>query len=265
MNISELIAEIAPKFPVIAEKQQEVYQSGINLGMSQGYDVGFDDGGNSVRHAMVDMVTNNGTRESLNYAFAYWSEWAFYPTFGIKPTGQCPSAFMGFKGQIDLASRLEECGVEFDFSGSTNIGYIFMNAEITRVPKLNFTSSSNLEGIFYKAPFIETIDELVIKDDGSQAFVDSSFMSTPNLKNLKITGVIGKNGFNVRWSPLLTEASILNILAVLSTTTQGLTVTLPLAAVTREFAKYSEDGNGVLTAEWAYATSERTNWNIVLV
>jgi hypothetical protein len=60
------------------------------------------------------------------------------------------------------------------------------------------------------------------------------------LTELIISGIIGNNGVNLQWSKSLTADSLKSIINALSTTTTGLTITLPTTAQSKYDEKYGE-------------------------
>jgi hypothetical protein len=148
-----------------------------------------------------------------------WNGETFYPTQDIIPLENATSLFERFSwnapaARIDLAQRLEDCGVVLDISNVTIASYIFNYAWVTRVPALNCntTKYSNLTSFFANAPYLVTIDELIIRNDGTNNF-SNTFDGSKALANIKITGVIGKN---ISFSSCpLSVASMKNIISCL--------------------------------------------------
>ena len=136
-----------------------------------------------------------------NYLFAGsgWNGNTFYPNQDIIVTENAQGLFNRFSWNsnvpiIDLAQRLEECGVILDFSQAAGISSIFEHCWVTRLPLLNFNSTKfvALSSIFANAKYLQTIDEFIIRNDGSNTF-SKSFDGCTALKNITITGVIGRN------------------------------------------------------------------------
>lgn len=128
-----------------------------------------------------------------------WNGNTFYPTQDIIPLENATSMFERFSwnasvARIDLAQRLEDCGVVLDISNAKVVTYLFNYAWITRVPALNCntTTYSSLTNVFSNAPYLVTIDELIIRNDGTNNFTNT-FDGSTSLKNIKFTGMIGRN------------------------------------------------------------------------
>jgi hypothetical protein len=105
--------------------------------------------------------------------------------------------------------------------------------------------------------YLETIEKVILKNDGSQTFNGAVFAYNYVLKNLTIEGTIGQNGFSVVDCKELSKASIISIINALSTTTSGLTVTLSKTAVVNAFGSET-------SAEWVTLKNEKSNWTVAL-
>lgn len=263
MNISELIAEITPKLPAIAEKQQAVYDKGLFHGEMHGLDRGIEQGKEEERQKTWGAIQQGGTRTNYEYAFRNWNLEGIRPIYDILPT-TCGYMFIGCGGtQTDIAQVFEDCEIVFNTSKSTSLAWMFFNSTVTRVPVIDTTSASMVDSLFYSCIYLETIDEIVLKEDGSQT-ITTILDYCYALKNLKVSGVIGSNGFNVQWSTELTEESLRSIVNALSTTTteQIRTVTLSLVAVNKAFETSEGAKDGATSEKWAELTATRSNWTI---
>lgn len=90
------------------------------------------------------------------------------------------------------------------------------------------------------------------------AQVNSDFLSIKNKiveKGVEVEEGTISNSLNMQWSTKLTKASITSIIEHLSTTTSGLTLTLPKTAKEAAFT----------TDEWVVIVAAKSNWNISLV
>ena len=196
----------------IAENEQRVYDAGIEKGKN-------------ARDAewWNTYLTPIRTGKACNYLFAgpAWNGHTFYPTEDIVIKDNSENLFNRFNWQfhspvIDLAQRLEECGVAvaIDLSQASNCSSTFYYAYISRIPKFicNGAKYTTLILVFSNAKYLVTIDEWVIRDDGTNIF-DRTFTGATALKNIKITGVIGRT---ISFSDCpLTIASLKNIISCL--------------------------------------------------
>ena len=135
------------------------------------------------------------------------------------------------------------------------ISGIFSNANgITRLGTLDFRKVTYGTGWFSYMKKLITIDKLMLSENTISPG-NFSFEECLELTNITIEGVINKNGHNFQWSKKLSKASIESIMAALSTTTSGLTVTLSKTAVNNAFTD----------EEWSALVSQHTNWTISLI
>ena len=244
-----------------ADKVDEVYDKGISEGKESQYDLFWDN------------FQNKGALKPYVCAFRRWDESAFYPKHDIlvSPSdgndyGGAISMFHQFNSQkvnnietkepIDLAQRLEDCGVILDVSRTDSFMYTFQGINVTRMPAIDLRGSTSMGYmLFLGASNLETIEKLILKEDGSQSSNDYNFQGCTKLKNITIEGVIGKT-INFKDCPL-SKASITSIINALSTTT-GAKLTLAKNAVINEFGSVESE-------EWTELVASRSNWIISLV
>ena len=250
---------IAEKILRAKSDYDAVYEAGKNAGGGGGqgsYDEGYEAGQKAEYDAFWDGYQSNGHQTMLDYFFAGkgWVKATIKPKIDLKPT-RANSMFSmnGFKG--DLAQHFETLGKELDFSNCTMINGLFSNAnEITRLGTLDFRKVTYGTGWFAYMRKLITIDKLLLSENtispGNHALQECY-----ELTNLTIEGVINKNGYSFQWSTKLSKVSIESIMAALSTTTSGLTVTLSKTAVNNAFTK----------DEWEALVSQHTNWTISLI
>lgn len=223
--------------------------------------------GDSGRRAMMAAIQNYGERCEYPYAFRNWRSDIFYPVYDIKPrysptqagdTVTATQMFLGMHGSepFDLAQRLEECGVKLDTSECNVFSYAFQSSNIMRVPEIDTRNMPSVVSIFNSAYELVTIDNLILKDDGSQDCT-LLFGYIKKLANIKITGVFGKD-VNLQWTTVLSRASIESVINALSATATGQTLTLSKTAVNAAFGSTA-------TADWQALKASKSNWTISLV
>ena len=196
-----------------------------------------------------------------NYAFAgpSWNVNTFYPTQDIVPLENAANMFNRFSWNanvsiIDLAQRLEDCGVILDISNPSTIQGMFSYAFITRVPSLNCNSTryTSLADLFYSAKYLVTIDELIIRDDGANTF-SSAFTGCTALKNITFTGVIGRT-ISFADCPLSVE-SLKNIISCLKDYTGSSEYSYTITLKSSAFS--------ALESQWAEMIDDK-KWNLTL-
>lgn len=162
----------------------------------------------------------NGRPTNNLFSGPSWNGNTFYPTQDIIPLENASSLFDRFSwnasvARIDLAQRLEDCGVRLDITNAKAVAYLFNYAWTTRVPALNCntTAYSGLTSVFSNAQYLVTIDELIIRNDGVNTF-SNTFTGCKALKNVKFTGVIGRS-ISFSDCPLTVE-SMRNVISCLN-------------------------------------------------
>lgn len=215
-----------------------------------------------------DITQDYGNRK--NYAFAFssdmWTQENFKPKYPIRPIGAANNAF-AYWGQDDFLDKKvdlrEVC--TFDLSACTTINSMFyLNRCVVAIGVLDLRNINAFETVFSGATYLETIEKIILKNDGTQTF--SNFLrNCDELKNLKIEGVIGQNGFTVQQSTKLSKASWISIINALSTTTSGLSITGSLASVKKAFETSEDANDGNTSPEWLALTATKSNWTISLV
>ena len=187
----------------LAEKVGEVYEAGRK----------------SEHDEFWDGYQTNGDRVNYNYGFYNrgWTDASFKPKYNITPTRA--TQMFAESNISDLVGILENCGVTLDLSQTTNIYMTFYWCQsLTRVPVVDTRSSTNdtqtLYCLFGQDAKLRSIEKLILKPDGSQSF-NITFSGCINLEEIRIEGVIGKNGFNVQECIRLSHDSLMSIINAL--------------------------------------------------
>lgn len=235
MSVPEPGTTIADKLTTIAENEKRVYDAGLKSGKQAAYD------------AFWDAYQSNGSRTYYKGAFCGhgWTSKTFKPKYNmVIKDAQVMFQECGSIG--DLVEILKNQGVTMDFSAVQYLEYTFYGAGISHLPEINATSSKNTQYAF-SSSYIETIDKLILKDDGSQALGSATFYNATGLKNITIEGCIGKS---ISFTPckLLTYDSLMSIINALkdySTDTSGTTRTLSLG--TTNLAKLTDEEKAIAT------------------
>ena len=211
-------------------------------------------GGDSHYDAFWDVYQQNGERTIYRWGFTGrgWTDEIFKPKYNIAPVGSSDYMFVYTK-IANLKACLESCGVTLDLSKATNTANIFAYSySLTTLPKIDLSSSTVNNGTFDGDYKLKSIDELVLGEN--TPYSNGSFNECYELENMIVTGTIGKNGFNVKWSTKLSKASIESIINALSSTTSGLSVTISKTAKEAAFTD----------AEWSALIATKSNWTISL-
>lgn len=240
-------------------------QIGYNVGYADGYAEGEANGGGGYDE-FWDAYQEYGDRRIYEYAFAGqgWTDKTFNPKYDIV-SAQSNNIFSGTRIS-DLIGCLKRAGVRLDFSNDTATSYLSQASKyLINFPTIDSRKRGHWNYGFYNCDLLHTIEKIILKDDGSQAFSNTSFGYLPSLVEIRFEGVIGKGGLNLQWSKSLSKASIYSIINALSTTTSGLSITLSLQAVDQAFADPENgDLSGEYSTEWANLITTRSNWTINL-
>lgn len=220
----------------------------------------FEAGKKSEYDAFWDAYQNNGNRDHYQHGFAGlgWTYKNFYPKYSM-----IPKYAVGMFEQsrvVDIYSRLDEKNLVLDLSECTQITNVFYAAYAEHLRRIDIRKGQDAGNLFSYSR-IATIEALVVDESVSYR---TCFVKSNALTNLTIEGTIGKNGFDVSWSPL-SKASIISIVNALSDTTTGLTVTLRLAAVNTAFETTAGAADGSTSEEWTALIATKPNWTINLI
>lgn len=246
MNIAEKLTKIAENEQLVADANAELEEALYSK----------SEGGKSWYDRFWDAFQANGNRTSYDYAFyaaggGAWTNANFNPKHQIKPT----SAVSIFSG-VSYAGDLTDVA-DVDFSQSTNLMNAFTVAvNLTRVGVVDCRAvTTNHITMFNYCQALETIDEIILKDDGTQVNNTAgwNFVNCISLKNVKITGKINFNT-SFQYSPL-TKESITSIVNALWENSSELTLTLKKSAKESAFTD----------SEWSALIATKPNWTISLV
>lgn len=238
---------IAEKLTTVAENVPKVYEAGKTAEWN----------------AFWDAFQLNGNRTAYDYAFyscgdsaanGGWTDELFKPKYDIKPKGTCYSMF--FRSNIKDLTKIG-CGVDIDFSQATTFNAIFYSSGIVTLGVLDLRNVTNISQAFQYCNYLKTIEKIILKDDGSQTISDTTFQWASELQEIRFEGAIGSN-INFQWQSKLSKASIENIIAHLSDTASGKTLTLKQIAVMSNIGSPYEQ-------EWLDLVATKPNWTISLV
>lgn len=162
-----------------------------------------------------DIAQQNGARTDYGFGFSgkSWTDVTFKPKYDINVTN---ASNMFVETEItDLKGILDNLGLKLDFSKSTGFTYTFQRSKITYLGEINTTNTNQLQWIFHNSFNLISIDKLILKDSGNQAFDNMySFGGCRSLTDIyEIEGAIGCD-INFKDSPLSvnTMKNIINAL-----------------------------------------------------
>ena len=175
---------IADKLTVIAENQQRVYEAGKAAG---GYSDGYEAGRYDEWDLFWETYQQGGARTEYadSMGFGRFTDETFKPKYTVWCTSSGGSFFRNSPITNYEALKM------VDFSKATQWNDMFRGSKITHLGVLDTRGRSNpynLYQLFYNAR-IETIDKLIVREDGKTNFQNVGWGKT--LKDIEFEGVIG--------------------------------------------------------------------------
>ena len=225
------------------------------LRAKEDYDNVHEAGKKSEWDAFWEKFQKGGARTQYPNAFAYCAidDDFFNPKYKIRPT-DAYYMFFQTNGITDLKSKQNM----LDFSQCEDLRFCFfgMGDTLQKVGVIDARAGTHdiydLQGLFNWDMALEEVEKIILKNDGSQGFLDT-FNYCTALREIRFEGVIGQD-INLQHCPLSRE-SIENVMTALSTTSSGKALTLNADAVNNAFS----------SAEWDALGSTKSNWTISLV
>lgn len=225
------------------------------LQLKQDFDDVFEAGKNVGQSDFWDIIQQNGARNHYAYAFARWDVEYVRPKYKVIITNVNGAASM-----FDSCTMKKVETKYFDFSQkatgkSNNAGYYytFANcANLEEIEDVGLIPQHNCYNTFSSCKKLHTIAKLGV--DANTKY-ENTFQYCYEIQSITIDGIIGQNRFDIHWSTKLSADSLKSIINALSTTTTGLTITLPTTAQSNYEEVY---GSG----SWATLVATRSNWTI---
>lgn len=208
--------------------------------------------------AFWDAYQQNGNRENYNLAFGgsgWTAEMIAKAKYPIRPT----RAYRMFE-----ETNISDLSVlPLDFSRCTNFVQAFCSGSIQKIGLVDVRAATDLSYLFNSASYVQTIEKVILREDGSNTFTSTTFAYTTNLTNITFEGVIGKNGFDISASKKLSKASHESIMAAVSTSA-AITVTFSKVAVDKAFETAEGANDGSTSPAWLALVDTRPNATIAL-
>ena len=197
---------------------------------------------------VLNALSNNGTRTEWQYAFrrSDFSGLAFPQS--VKVTNSY-YMFTYYAGKYLLGG--------FDFSGQNahDLTHLCRYAEkLKEFPDMGILAQANYNGTWQGCYELETIE--LIRCNENTVF-DASFSGCSKLKDVAFEGTIGQN-ISFGECGQLTKASIENIIAHLSDTASGKTITFKTTAINTAFGSTASN-------ELLNLASTKLNWNFSFI
>ena len=240
------------------------------------YDMAYTEGAKSEYDRFWDTFQNYGNRRNYQSGFAGqgWTYETFRPKYDIIPS-YCNGmlSITGIEG--DLVELLDDCKIKIDLGNAYRLdGTFSYNLYITHFPEIDVRKSgysAGTENLFSDCQAAETIDKLILPEEGSVNFGHDTFVRCYKLKNLVIEGKIKTitpdwaSYFNLHDSTLLSKNSIISVINALSEESSGLTAKFSLNAVSTAFETSAGAADGSTSQEWLALVATKPNWTISLL
>jgi len=271
MNFSlDKLRELYEKYPIIENGQKEVvimkndteqaYNDGYAAGHTKGYTDGYSAGeasgidiGRDAEHEEFwNVVMGAGARANYGYAFMGWNCEEIIPPAKISPTGGTMAMVFGNNPAL-IAVRADH----FDFSGvpvaksdtTGNYATFVACTALETIEDIGLMPNFSYNMTFANCKKLKTIAAMRV--DADTAY-NRAFAGCGALENITIIGVIGQNGFDVQYSPLLTHDSLLSIINALADKS-GIDGTWKITLGTTNCAKLSDaDKQLIVDRGWLY-------------
>lgn len=226
MTTSELLTTVAENIP-------SIHEAGKKEGIEEGKKAEYD--------AFWDTLQDYGNEQGRNYYYAFsynlWDDTTFNPKYPII-------------GQANTST------------GCHSIFYANTLITDTKVPII--VKARSLHSTFYRCKNLITIREINVSP--ATIYAEGTFQECESLVNLKITGTIEQNNFNLCWSKKLSTESIVSVIEALSDeeSLSGLSVTLSQTAVDNMVFPFTSEKTGITYNSWSELESTRDKWTITL-
>jgi hypothetical protein len=228
---------IAEKLTAVAENVPKVYEAGKKAQYDEFWD------------SFIGIKDYNNM-----FAGEMWNDTTFKPKYNIIVGALNINTMFYNNACTNIKKAFEDKGLIFDISKAVSTSNLFTYASTEELPIIDVSSSGNIAGIFSNMSRLTTIDGFKFKNGVSFANV---FNSTSKLENITIIdSVISVNNFDIHWSTKLSAASLYSIINALSTTTSGLTITLPTTAE----ANYNANPPVGAPQTWAALVATKQNY-----
>ena len=190
----------------------------------------------------AEKITKIAENQSKVFEAGKNDLWDMLQSYGNRR--QYQTAFYGFNGS--------NFNPKYDIIASSGYATFSTSTIVNIECDIDVSGATNCTAMFSAMPNLKKIKKLICSSACNFA---SAFNGDISIEEIRFEGELGQTGLNLQWSTKLSKASITSIINALSTTTNGLTVTLSKTA--KEVA-FTAD-------EWNSLIATKSNWTISLV
>lgn len=203
---------------------------------------------------LLNAVTDYGARTDYECGFYRWNCEYIRPQYKVVPTSD-KSGYYTFSYNTKLKILESK---HFDFSKKTpgsnatnDYGYFVRGcSSLEKIEDIGIQAPVGYVVTFYNCPKLHTIE--VLRSSAATTW-NTAFSYCSSLKNLKIEGEIGKNGFNVAACPL-THESLMSIINALVDKTGDTSTTWTITLGSTNLAQLTDAEKAIATTRgWTLA------------
>ena len=254
MTLSDMAANVGQVYNVGREAGViEGESSGWARGLTEGIELGKEEGKQAEYDRFWDTLQDNGNRTDYKMAFSFggWTAENFDPKYGFTPS----DAYYMFRNSSIRASLIDilaKRNLSFDTSNCTNLGYAFYTSVFTELPIIDMTQCEGTTAnyIFADNQYLKKVS-IKVAPNTFTAYT-GWFRSNSALEDLEIIGTLD-NSLDLGTCPKLNRNSFGSVFNAMSTTVTGQTLTVSRTAVNAAFTE----------EEWSNLTATKPNWTYV--
>ena len=171
----------------------EGYTNGYNEGKAEGGNTeeSYNEGYEAARLYAAQQAQNFGVKTS----YGYWKHQQDITGLLIPyPMAPTQGSYLFSNTYTTDGSLIDLRNYDIDFSQCASFNYFLNLAKINAIGTLDTSSCSDLATLLYNANQLETIEHLILKEDGSQKLGNNFGLQCAKLKYInKITGQFGSS------------------------------------------------------------------------
>lgn len=255
MTLFDMAANVGQVYNVGREAGViEGESSGWVRGLTEGIELGKEEGKQAEYDRFWDIVQKNGNETDYYYRFAgyAWTPETFRPKYDIRGTRFTGTFYLASYINASLIDILNDCGVVLDTSQGTSLSNMFYYCVyMTEIPHIDMSSVSanTVGGLFLSCSRLTKIEKITYTEN-PYCYSGQAFNGCKALTDIEFAGVIAGD-MNFEWSPLLSEATLQSLVSHLK----------DLTGAAKKTLKFHADIEAKLTAEQK-ATISALNWTL---
>lgn len=254
MSVNEKMTDIADRLRGYAQKTDKLslddMPSEIDCAFGQGFYYGNNQSNFVNTTEFWDIVQANGARTHYDNAFrgTFWDDTNFKPKHSMKIS----SAYRMYYGAINLTDL---SGIDMDFSECAEFaGCWAMCSGLVALGDISFVSATSVSQILTNCKALTRVGTVTVN---ATTNIKNVFANLTALVDIRFAGEIGQDTSFAKCP--LNRVSIESILDHLSTTSQGMTLTLKSGLVDTAFETSEGAGDGRAVFESLIAG--KRNWS----